>query len=208
MLDGRRPDRRRRRLRDQAHDPHGARDRRGGPLPDRRQHAAPRRERAPAGAQRHRPGQAPHDGPDHLRRVPPQPDHRELHPDRRGHQRHRRRRHDHRGAHRAARVAARRRGLGSQPAGARRPVGAARTARRHRVADRPPGLRQVDDRRGAGGADRAGRLPGVPARRRQPPVRAQQRSRLRARRPGREHPPGGARRQPVRRLGRRSRSSA
>ena len=47
-----------------------------------------------AAAQRDRPGPAAHDGAAARRRVPAQPDHRRLHPHRRGHQPDRRRRHD------------------------------------------------------------------------------------------------------------------
>ena len=47
-----------------------------------------------AGAQRDRPGHAAHDAAPALRRVPPQPRDRLVHPRRRGHERHRRRGHD------------------------------------------------------------------------------------------------------------------
>ena len=50
-----------------------------------------------AGAQRDRPGHAAHHRAAVRRRVPPQPDDREVHPGRRGDQPHRRRGHDQRG---------------------------------------------------------------------------------------------------------------
>ena len=84
-------------LRAQAHDAHGARGRRRAALPDRRQHAAPRRHGAPSSG-------STTSAACGLRTSAPlvfDPYRRNratgrVHPHRRGHQRHRRRRHDHR----------------------------------------------------------------------------------------------------------------
>ena len=143
-----------------------------------------------ARAERHRPDLPAHDGPADLRRIPAQPDHRQLHPDRRGDQQHRGRRHDHRGAHAPARGRGRPGHLGRPAPRARRALGAARPARRHRVADRPARLGQVDDRRGARGAPGPRRLPRLPARWGQPAARPEQRPGVRSGRPGGEHPRG------------------
>ena len=67
-------------------------------------------------------------------------------------------------------------------------------ARRHRLAHRPPRLRQVDDRRGARARARRRRPARLPARRRERPPRALRRPRLLARRPPRARPPRGERR--------------
>ncbi len=74
--------------------------RRGRALPRRRRHLHRDKTADVARAQRHRPAEAAHQRAAGLRRLPPQPRHRQLHPHRRGDQRHRRRRHDPRGPHR------------------------------------------------------------------------------------------------------------
>ena len=85
VLDGLRADARGRPLRDQAHQPNGARGDRGDRPPDRRAHpgAPPRRRARP---ERHRPGAPAHQRPAGGGPLRPQPDHRQLHPHRRDHQ--------------------------------------------------------------------------------------------------------------------------
>ena len=81
----------------QAHDPHDARGADADRAPRRRRQPAHRARPRHARAQRHRPDHAAHRraaGGRPLRRQPPD---RQLHPDRRGDQRHRRRRHGRRG---------------------------------------------------------------------------------------------------------------
>ena len=87
-----------RQVRHQAHHPHGPGPGQVGALPARHQHPAPPRRRRLAVAQRDRSGHAAHHRPALLRLLRPQPRHGQLHPDRRGHQPHGGRRHDH-GAH-------------------------------------------------------------------------------------------------------------
>ena len=86
-----------RRPRPQAHHPLGAGPGAGRALPPRRQHPAPRRLGRHAEAQRGGPGEPAGDPAALLRQLPAQPDHGVVHPGGRGHQRHRRRRHDPRG---------------------------------------------------------------------------------------------------------------
>ncbi len=78
-------------LRDQAHDAHHQGAGAVVAVPARREHASPRRGLRRARAQRSRPGHDAHRGAAVRRRVPAEPHHRELHPDRRGHLRDRRR---------------------------------------------------------------------------------------------------------------------
>ena len=77
-----------RQARHQAHHPLGPCPGEGPAVPARRQHAAPLRGRRGPVAQRDRPRHAPHHAAALLRRVPAQPDHRQLHPRRRGHPHH------------------------------------------------------------------------------------------------------------------------
>ena len=84
----------RRRLPAEAHHPLGRRRGRGAALPARRRHPAPRPRRGDARGQRHRPGRDPHHLAALLRRVPAEPDHRQLHPGRSGDRPHGRRRDD------------------------------------------------------------------------------------------------------------------
>ncbi len=79
----------------QAHDQDGEGDRARPALPAGRQHAAPGRDGHAAGLERDRPGHAPRHSAGVRRPVRPQPAHGRAHPDRRGDQRHRRRRDDH-----------------------------------------------------------------------------------------------------------------
>ena len=74
-----------RQVRAEAHVEVDARAGEGPALPARRQHAAPRRGRRLAVAQRDRPRHAAHDRAAVLRRLPPQPRDRFVHPGRRGH---------------------------------------------------------------------------------------------------------------------------
>jgi small GTP-binding protein len=76
----------------QAHHPHGARRGQAAAVPAQHQHAAPGTRRAGPAAQRHRAAAPAHHPAVVRRRLPPQPGHRPVHPDRRGDQRHRRRR--------------------------------------------------------------------------------------------------------------------
>ncbi len=87
-----------------------------------------------------------------------------------------------------------RRDVARERPGARPPLGLARHARRDRLADRPAGLGQVDDRRPARAHPGRGRPSGVLPRRRQPAPRALRRPGVLARRPDGEHPPRRARR--------------
>ena len=156
------------------------------------------------GPQRHRARQAAHRGARAGRPVRRQPRDGRVHPDRRAHARHRRRR-DGRGHARGRRGGARalaRHPLAPERAGALGALVLDRPARRDGLADRAAGVGQVDDR-GRGRA-RAGRVRPLrlPARRRQPPPRALGRPRLRSGLALGEHPPRGARRAAVRRRGR------
>ncbi|CAA9508422.1 MAG: Sulfate adenylyltransferase subunit 1, partial [uncultured Solirubrobacterales bacterium] len=75
-------------LRDQAHEPRGPRDRRGGALPARREHAAPRRGGERTRPQRDRTAATADERAAASRRVPAQSGDRRVHPDRRGDERH------------------------------------------------------------------------------------------------------------------------
>ena len=81
---------------DQAHHPLGSGAGEVAAVPVGCELDSPRAGRRRAGVERHRSGVAAHHGAAVLRRVPPQPGHGQLHPHRRGDQRHRRRRDDHR----------------------------------------------------------------------------------------------------------------
>ena len=94
LVQRRRPAQAGREVRDQAHEQLGAGAGEGSSVPPRREHAAPRRDRDLALAQRDRPGHAAHDAAAALRRVPPQPRDRLVHPRRRSDEQHRRRGHD------------------------------------------------------------------------------------------------------------------
>ena len=80
--------------RDQAHHPHRAGAGQGHPVPPRRQHPAPRPGDQGARPQRDRPRPAAHHRAAAVRPLLQEPHHRVVHPDRRGHRRHRRRRDD------------------------------------------------------------------------------------------------------------------
>ena len=193
-------------VRRQAHDPH--RDaRRGGPaLPHRRRDAAPRRSRRDAEPQRPRPRPPAPQLAAGVRLLPAQPAHREPDRHRRGDQRNGRRRRDprHRGRgtrrHHQDRAQPQRAlaGLADDPRAA---LDDARAHGRHGVVHGPAGRRQVDRRGGRRGAPDRARSPRLPARRRQPPPRAQRRPRLRRRGAPRERAPHLPRRQAARRVG-------
>ena len=78
----------------QAHHPHRPRDGEGHPVPPGRQHPPPRPGLQRARSQRDRPRPAAHHGAAAVRPVREEPHHGLVHPDRRGHRRHRRRRDD------------------------------------------------------------------------------------------------------------------
>ena len=139
-----------------------------------------------------------------------QPRHRRVHPDRREVTRHGRGRHGARGLRGsgpADRPAQPGRDLARARAAAAPALEPARPARRHRVADRPARVGQVDDRRGARAPAGRARPARLPARRRERAPRAQRRPRLLPRRPVRARAPRRQRRAHVRRRRRSSRSS-
>ena len=121
-------------------------------------------------------------------RVPAQPHHRELHPDRRGHLRDRRRGHDPR-RHPIDDLVEPRRRLARQRCVPCGPLANARPARRDRVVHRPLRFGKVHDCIGGRrGAHRAGRAH-LHAGRRQSAPRAERRPRVLRRCPHRERPP-------------------
>ena len=146
-----------------------------------------------AHAQRSRPHLDAHRGAVVRRRVPTQPDHRELHPDRRGHVRDRRRGDDPRpvGTLTVERGGELQRRLARERGSARRTLGAPPASRGATV--------WLTGLSGSGKSTVASALTALltergsaqlHARRRQPPPRPQRRSRLLRRRPGRERAPG------------------
>ena len=174
----------------QAHDQDGARGAGGGRSPDRCRHAAPRRGLRAARAQRDRTGAAAHGGAADLRPLRPEPAHRRFHPDRRGDQRDRCRRHDPRGrggtvgGRQRRAPAQRQRRLGAEPSRSRGALEARGTDRGHGLADRAARRRQEHDRWGAGGGARPLRSPCDAARRRQPALRPQREPGIRPPRTG------------------------